>query len=289
LTDPGKAYKAVAGRPAGRDAQAERGLSGSATPAEKLTGQPSRRSHRGVSQGPPDLGRINAEAHNNLGNRPCGIRQLRRSHLLAYRTAAQFKPGIAGLHNNLGNALKDNASSTKPYAAYRRAIQLKRITPKLTASGECLEGSRGNSTKPSPLSGHRHQSRVCGSATTPSACPAGSQGRFDEGIGPRTERALESNRITRGHSNLGRHTWSAGGSMTRSFLRRAAQLKTDYASNILFCFCSAASSSGAWPLYARAMEAARFASPKRNFPQPMWDGRPLDGRACLIQRRARLR
>jgi len=129
--------------------------------------------------------------------RPAGSGQTRRSHFCVPALRHRFKPEIAGVYNNLGNRSRITQARQKPSRRIGGRSNSSRITPKLTAIGECLEGRGQLDEAVAALSpGHRHQSRVCGAHNT-SAMSLLDKGASTRQL-PRTDGRSNSNRITRG-------------------------------------------------------------------------------------------
>ena len=72
-----------------------------------------------------------------------------------YHRALELKPDLAGAHNNLGIAFKDQGNLEKAVASYRRALELKPDYAEAQFNlGNALK-DEGNSTKRSPpTAGH---------------------------------------------------------------------------------------------------------------------------------------
>ena len=77
-----------------------------------------------VSQKSVELGPLDAEAHNNLGNTLKELGRLEEAEKI-YRKAIKLKPNLVEAHNNLGNTLKELGRLEEAEKSYRKAIKLK--------------------------------------------------------------------------------------------------------------------------------------------------------------------
>ena len=191
-----------------------------------------------------------AEAHNNLGIALKDQGKLDEA-VACYRRALELKPDYAEAHNNLGNALKDQGKLDEAVACYRRALELK---PDFAEAHNNL----GNALK--------------------------DQGKLDEAVAC-YRRALELKPdYAEAHNNLG-IALNDQGKLDEAVAcyRRALELKPDLAEahlNQSFLSLLTGDFQRGWAEYQWRWKTKLCQ--RRDFPQPLWDGQPLEGRTILL-------
>jgi tetratricopeptide (TPR) repeat protein len=197
-----------------------------------------------------DLNPAYAEAHNNLAN---ALKDQGKADeaVACYRRALELKPDYAEIHNNLGAALKDQGRLDEAVACCRRAVELK---PDFADAHNNLGAALRN----------------LGNLDGALAC---------------YRRALELKPdYAAAHNNLGNVLKDQGNlDATAACYRRALELKPDYADchlHLAMVQLLAGDFAHGWAGYEWRLNTKQC--PRRNFSQPCWDGRPLEGRAILL-------
>ena len=193
-----------------------------------------------------------AEAHNNLGNALKDKGQ-RDEAIAAYRLAIALNPNHAEAHNNLGNALADRGQRDEAIAAYRLAIAL---NPNLAE----VHNNLGNALR--------------------------YQGQLDEAIASFRQAIALKSTLAEVHNNLGAALRDQGQLHEAiAAYRRAIALNPNHAeahSNLAIALLSRMDFQQGWEEYEWRWKCKDFPAPLRNFTQPQWDGRPLEGRTLLL-------
>ena len=169
------------------------------------------------------------------------------------RRAIAIKPTDAGFHNDLGNCLRNMKQLDQAVDAYGQAIRLK---PDYMLALNNL----GNA--------------LC------------DQGKLDEGIAAYRQ-ALKLQRDFAGlYNNLGkalRDKHQLDESL--AIFRQGLQLKPDYAElhhNFSLVLLLKGDYAQGWPEHEWRLRTRTSTSPRREFPQPKWDGSDLNGRTILL-------
>jgi tetratricopeptide (TPR) repeat protein len=192
------------------------------------------------------------EAHSNLGNALRDKGQLDEA-IAAYRQAIALNPNFAEAHNNLGVALKDKGQPDEAIAAVRRAIALR---------GNYAEAhyNLGNALK--------------------------DKGQLDEAVAAyRRAIALNPN-LPEAHGNLG-IALKEEGQLDEAIIafRQAIALSPNLPQvhhNLSLSLLLRGDFEQGWEEYEWRWKCKDFPSSVRNFAQPQWDGRPLEGRTLLL-------
>jgi tetratricopeptide (TPR) repeat protein len=191
-----------------------------------------------------------AEFHNNLGGAYCALRRIPEA-VACYRRALELKPDYAEAHYNLGNLLKEQGKLEEAAACYRRALEL----------------------KPDYAEAHNN----LGIALK-------DQGELEEAIGCyRRVLQLRPNDVEP-HNNLG-VALREQGKLDEAVAchRRALQLSPDDADahwNQSLLSLLIGDFPRGWAEYEWRWKTNQFTP--RDFSQPLWDGRPLQGRTILL-------
>ena len=192
-----------------------------------------------------------AKAHNNLGVALKDQGKLDEA-VACYRRALALKPDYAEAHNNLGIALGEERKLDEAIACYRRALAL---TPDFAEA-------------------HHNLGHVLSD-----------QEKLDEAVASyRRALALKPD-YAEAHNNLG-VALNHQGKLTeaRACYRQALARKPDYAeprwNQCLLTLLSGDFERG-WAEYEMRWQAKQHFQ-RRDFAQPLWDGRPLAGRTILL-------
>ena len=262
----------------------------------------------------PDL----AQAHHNLG---IALQEQGRLEEAAasYRRAVELKPDYASAYNYLGMALKDLSRLDEAVACYRRAVELKpdfveacnNLAAVLQDQGQLAEAiacyRRVLQYKPDDPIACNNLGAVLhrqGQSAEAAACcrralelkpdfveahynlgdALRAQGKLDEAV-VCYRRALELKPdMVEAHNNLGNALMAAGKlDEAIACYRRALELEPDYAeahSNRSLASLLMGNFEDGWPEYDWRWKANNFVQPV--FSQPLWDGRPLEGRSILL-------
>jgi len=192
------------------------------------------------------------EAHNNLGNALKDKGQLDEA-IAARRQAIALRPTYAEAHNNLGNALKDKGQLEEAVAAYRQAIALR------PAYAEA-HNNLGNALK--------------------------DKGQLDEAVAAYRQAIALNPNLPEAHSNLGMALKDKGQHDDAIVaFRQAIGLNPNLPEvhhNLSLSLLARGDFQQGWEEHEWRWKCKEFPSPARNFAQPQWDGRPLDGRTLLI-------
>jgi lipoprotein NlpI len=191
-----------------------------------------------------------AAAHNNLGNVLSDQGKLDEA-LAHFRRALELKPDYAEAQSNLGNVLNEQGKPDEALACYHRALELK------PDYADAYIGT-GNVLK--------------------------KRGKPDESLAC-YRRALELRPdYADAHVSLGVALYELGKlDEARACYRRALELKPDHAvahgNHSLLSLLTGDFQRG-WPEYQWRWKTKQC--PPRDFSQPLWDGRPLEGKTILL-------
>lgn len=227
-----------------------------------------------------------AEAHNNMG---LAIKAQGRFEDAAacHRRALQLNPVSVNAHNNLGFALRELGRFDEAVACYRRALELKpdyaevynnlgivcADQEKLDEAVSCYQ--RALALKPSYAEAHNNM----GAALR-------SQGKVNEAVAC-YQRALQLKPgYVEAHNNLA-SSLSGQGKLAEAEAQfdEALRLRPQYAearSNRSFLYLLRGDFERGWPEYEWRLASQQNSPWRRNFPQPRWDGSPLQGRTILL-------
>jgi tetratricopeptide (TPR) repeat protein len=192
-----------------------------------------------------------SEAYSNLGNALASQGELDEA-IAAYRQAIAFNSNLPEAHYNLGNVLKDKGQLDGAIAAYRQAIAFNPNLPE-------AHGNLGNALK--------------------------DKGQLDEAIAAFRQAIALNPNFPEAHYNLGNVLKDKGqldGSIAAC--RQAIALRPDYADahfNLSLSLLANGCFQQGWEEYEWRWKCKDLSTP-RNFAQPQWDGRPLEGRTILL-------
>jgi tetratricopeptide (TPR) repeat protein len=235
---------------------------------------------RHALQGKPDY----AEAHYNLGN--AWKHQERYAEaVLCYRRALELKPDHAEAQNNLGVALKDLGKVDEAIACFQRLLQRKpdyaeahnnlgnalRKQEKLEAAAACYR--RTIELRPDYAPAHNNLGLTLKDLGSPDMAVASCR------------RALElMPGYVEAHNNLG-NALACQGKLEEAVAcyEQALRHKADYADahfNRSLVWLRTGDFDRGWPEYEWRWRMKEYRPPP--FRQPLWDGRPPDGRTILL-------
>jgi tetratricopeptide (TPR) repeat protein len=227
-----------------------------------------------------------AELHYNLANALMKNGQTQEA-IGVYRHAVRLKPDFASAHNNLGQALYVNGQFDESLAACRRAIQLDpnyfeahfNLALALQAKGRLDESiaaiHQALRLRPNSAVAHYNHGNVLHDMD-----------RFDEAIAA-YRRALQfMPDYPEAHNNLGIALRDAGrfDDANTAFLE-ALRIRNENPPvhwNLALNYLLQGKFKEGWAEHEWRWQCDSFPSPRRNFPQPMWDGRDLNGQTILL-------
>jgi Flp pilus assembly protein TadD len=205
----------------------------------------------------------------------------------AGRRAVALRPNYPQAHYNLGNALKEKGQNDGAIEAYRRAIAL-------TANFPAAHNNLGIVLK----EGGRLEEAVAAyrqaivlnpdfpDAHNNLGIALRDQGRLEEAIDAyRKAVALMAN-FPEAHNNLG-NALKDTGDMEAAIAasRQAIALKPDFAEahfNLGIMLLVQGNFTDGWREYEWRWRTRDFIPSQRDFSQPVWDGRPFEGRTLLL-------
>jgi len=191
------------------------------------------------------------EAHNNFGNALKGNGQLDEA-IDAYLRAIAQRANYAEAWGNLGSALNAKGQHDEAIAAYRRAIAL-------NSSNPVTHYNLGNALK--------------------------DKGQLDEAIAAYRRATTLKPNYPDAHFNIGT-TQGSKGKLDQAIAayRRAIALEPDYAEahwNLALALLARGEFQEGWKEFEWRWECKDLPR-RRTFPQPQWDGSPLEGRTILL-------
>ena len=260
-----------------------------------------------------------AMAHNNLGNALGKIGRLDEA-IASFLRATHFKPDYAEAYVNLAIALSDKGRHAEAIAACQRAIEAKpNFANAHNVLGDALMDVQ---RVDEAVAAYRQASRIddCAEIQNNLGIALCELGKLKESAAAYHRAIKLQPDHAPAHSNLG-NTLNQQGRTEDALAayRRAIELQPDYAvarnnlGNLLMHLGRLEEAADAceqalvidpdfatakwnrsllhllrgefekgWPLHEARWQTKGFSSPKRNFPQPMWDGSPLNGRRLLV-------
>ena len=225
-----------------------------------------------------------AEAHSNLGNALQALGKLGEA-VGHYQTAIELKPGLAEAHNNLGNAFKAQGKLPEALACCRRAVELKPAYAEAHSNlGNVLHVQgryedavsayrRALELKPQLAEAHYNLGNALAAA-----------GNLDEAVSS-YGRALELKpNFPEALNNLGNALRDQGQPAEAiASYERALALNPNFGeahNNHSMLLLQRGDFERGWPEYEWRWKAGQLEQPI--FPQPLWDGQPLDERTILL-------
>jgi tetratricopeptide (TPR) repeat protein len=224
------------------------------------------------------------EAHYNLGDALRGQGKLDEA-VVSYRRTLELKPDLVDAHYHLGAALKEQRKLDEAVACFRRTLELKPNDAEVHNNLGIVLNDQG---KPDEAIAcfHRALELMPGflEAHNNLGVTLNGQGKPEEAMAC-YRRALELKPdYVPAHNNLGNALMNAGKlDEAIACYRRALELEPDYAeahSNRSLASLLMGNFEDGWSEYDWRWKANNFAQPV--FSQPLWDGRPLEGRAILL-------
>ena len=227
-----------------------------------------------------------AEAHYNLGNALMEKGDLDEA-IAAFRQTIALTPGFSGAHNNLGVALKDKGQLDEAIAAYRQALVL---TPGFADAHNNLGVAfKDNGQLDEAIAAFRQAI-----ALNPDFADAHfnlgnalrDKGLLDEAIAAYPKAIALTPDFADAHNNLG-IVLKDSGRMDEAIAtyRQAIGLTPDLADahfNLALLLLQLGDFRPGWEEYEWRWKTKPFLPARRDFPQPQWDGSPLDGRTILL-------
>jgi tetratricopeptide (TPR) repeat protein len=239
------------------------------------------------------------EVYNNLGN---ALSQLARpgEAIACYRRALELQPDFPEALNNLGNVLNHQGRPDEAIACYRRALTLEPDYPDaLNNLGVVLKGQR---VLDEAVACYRQALKLkpdFAQAQNNLGIALHEQGKLDEALAC-YRRTLELQPdFAEAHNNLGNALKDLGrldeavacysraaellAASTVSGKSQDSPVQQEYAevrAHRAFAWLLAGDWQRGWPEYDWRWKARQL--PPRHSSQPLWDGRPLEGKAILL-------
>jgi tetratricopeptide (TPR) repeat protein len=191
-----------------------------------------------------------AGVHDNLGTALRAQGKLEEA-ALRYQEALRLQPDYALAHSNLGMVLTLQERLEEAVASFRQAIRLRpNYAEAHTGLGAALQ----------------------------------EQGKLEEAVASLEQAVRLRPRFAEGYNNLG-VTLQEQGKLEEAVasLQTAVRLNPDFPEahkNLAMLWLLMGNFEQGWPEYEWRRQRKETAS--RNFPQPIWDGTPLDGRTILL-------
>jgi tetratricopeptide (TPR) repeat protein len=224
------------------------------------------------------------EAHRNLGLALKALGKLEEA-AACYRRALELKPDYVEAHYDLGIALKDQGKLDEAVVCYRRALELK---PGFAMARNNLGVALKDQGKPDEAAACWRRALELKPDYAEARNNLGAAfkelGKLDEAVAC-YRRALELKPdYAEAHSNLGLALNDQGKlDEAVACCRRALELKPDFAdahwSQSLMSLLIGDFPRG-WAEYQWRWKAKQCR--QRDFSQPLWDGRPLEGKTILL-------
>lgn len=225
-----------------------------------------------------------AEAHNNLGL----VRAAQGHHdeaIASYRRAIACKPTFAEAHNNLGIALRQMGQPEAAVASCREAARLRPELPEAHNNlGSALEELGRYDEAIDTLNEALRLRPDFAKAHNNLGIAYWYKGRFDEAAAA-YRRAIElMPEMAEAHNNLGNVLRDQGRfDEALTSYRQAEELKPNYCDphwNQSLVWLVQGDYERGWAEYEWRWQLKNFK--RRQCPQPLWDGSPLEGRTILL-------
>ena len=192
------------------------------------------------------------KAHSNLGNALCDQGLLDEA-IAAHREAISLKPDYPEAHYNLGTALNDKGQLDEAVEAYRQAIAL-------TANFPAAHNNLG--------------------------IVLNERGQLDEAVAAFRQAIVLKPDFPDAHNNLG-FALKDKGCLEEAIEagQRAVALRPNYPQahfNLGIMLLVQGNFTDGWREYEWRWRTRDFIPSQRDFSQPQWDGRPLEGRTLLL-------
>jgi tetratricopeptide (TPR) repeat protein len=192
------------------------------------------------------------ETHVNLGSALCEKGQLDEA-ITSYREALTLKPDLTEALINLGSALSDKGQLNEAIASYRQALALK-------PDSSVALNNLGNGLREK---GELEEAIAC----------------YKEALALEPDYAEAYDNLSTSLSDKGQYDEAIASA------RKAIALKPGYSQahcNLAFLLLRQGDWSIGWKEYEWRRKVKNFPSPRRNFPQPQWDGSDLKDRNLFI-------
>ncbi len=227
-----------------------------------------------------------AEAHNGLGNVLAEMGRLGEA-AAAYRMTVAIKPGYAEAHCNLGTTLSELGELDEAAAALEKAIALK---PDLAQAHNNLGIVLQQQEKFADAAASCRRAIAINPKLAEAHNNLGSAlkelGRFDEAIAAHQHALDLKPEFAEAHTNLG-NALKDQGRLAEAIAahRKAIALKPAYAEahfNLGMALLLFGQYEDGWNEYEWRLKTKSFASRRRDFPGPLWDGSDLEGKTILL-------
>jgi tetratricopeptide (TPR) repeat protein len=261
-----------------------------------------------------------ADYHSNLGNALARLGKLDEA-IAAHRCAMRLRPDVAEIHCNLGNALEKNRQTLESIAEYREAIRLKpelalshnNLGHVLYISGQvddaisaCREAIRLDPSYPGAhfnlglflYSKRRFDESIAAVRESLRLKPDFAEayynlgnslhesGQFDEAIAAFQEALRLQPDYPEAYNNLGvvlrdnGQLDEANAAYLQSLRMRNDSPPVHW--NLALNYLLQGNFKEGWEEQEWRWQCESFPSPRRDFNQPMWDGRDLNGQTILL-------
>jgi tetratricopeptide (TPR) repeat protein len=225
-----------------------------------------------------------AEAHNNLGNALQEQGKLTEAQE-CYQQALRLRPDFAEAHNNLGNVLRELGQFEAAQASYQQALRLEPVYAEahnnlgviLQKQGQ-IEDAVANYQqalyhKPDFAEAHNNLGNVLQE-----------QGQLAEAQASLQQALRLKPDYAEAHNNLGVVLQEQGQlAEALASYQEALRLQPDYAKahvNLGVAWLLRGNFEQGWPGYEWRWQCKEYSL--RRFPQPPWDGSPLQGQTILL-------
>jgi tetratricopeptide (TPR) repeat protein len=227
-----------------------------------------------------------AEAHNNLGIAFCKNEQFQEA-IGSCQKAIELRPNIAEAHNTLGVAMRAGGRLDEAIAACRQAIAL---SPNFAEAHNNLGVAfRDKGQLEEAIAACRQAIALrpnYAEAYTNLGNALRDQGQFDEAVAACRQAIALNPSIAEAHSSLGMALFSKGQiDDAIAACRKAIAVRPDYADGhftLATMLLARGDFQQGWEEQEWRWKSKDPQFGHRNFAQPQWDGRPLDGRTLLL-------
>ena len=224
------------------------------------------------------------QAHSNLGNALRDLGKLDEA-VSSYRETLRLQPGFAETHSNLGNVLKEQGKLDEAVSSYRQALRIKPdlLEAHLNLASAC--SSRAIARKPPPATGrlrvrpdhaethHRLVAVLMEQWKLPAAVSS-----LQEAV--RLKPDYADAYTTLGNVLIEQGKLDEAAAAHEQALRLNPSQAMSHASlGMIFLFKG--DFERGWADYEWRWKCKEFNPP--TFPQPLWDGSPLQGRTLFLQ------
>jgi tetratricopeptide (TPR) repeat protein len=227
-----------------------------------------------------------AEAHYNMGN-ALRDKGLLDDAIAAYHHALQLKPDLAEIHNNLGNALRDKRRFDEAIVAFRHALRLK---PDYAEAHHSLgHALREKGLFDDAITAYRETLRLKpdnAEAHNSLGVALVHNGLLDEATAAYRQALRLNCDYAEAQNNLGVALVQKGlPDEAIAAYRQALRIRPDYADahyNLSLAHLLKGDFLQGWPEYEWRWRWKNFPSPRREFVEPLWNGKDLNGQTILL-------